>query len=368
MFYKKRYGLFSWRSKRFRGRITRIMITIFIVIGSWIILIPLLWMVSTSLKTDHSVADFPPEFIPTEPQLIRINGQDLFLYDVLVDGQERVLAAVKLDPVNSEFLDPNDLSQKYYAPASAAQKHKIVRFHWENYSTVWDFPSAPFSRYVINTFIYATIVAIGEVLSCSFVAYGFARLHAPGKNYLFILVLSTLMIPSEVLIVPSYVLFARQIPDLLSSIMNVRVVLTDTWWPIILPKFFGEAFLIFLVRQFYLGIPRDYDDAAHIDGCGYFGTWWRIILPMSRPVLVTVAILSFQYHWAQDYMAPLIYLNSNERMPLTVGLANFQASYGGTPWNLMMAGAVIAVVPLILIFFILNRYFIQGVVVSGITE
>jgi multiple sugar transport system permease protein len=114
-----------------------------------------------------------------------------------------------------------------------------------------------------------------------------------------------------------------------------------------------------------MGIPKDYDDAARIDGAGFLKTWWLIIVPMSRPVLVAVAILSFMYHW-NDYMGPLIYLNSTNKLPLSVGLASFQAAYGGTPWHLMMGGSLIAVAPLIVIFFALNRYFIQGVVVSGI--
>jgi multiple sugar transport system permease protein len=198
------------------------------------------------------------------------------------------------------------------------------------------------------------------------VAYGFARLRAPGKNVLFLIVLGTLMIPPEVTIIPTYVLFTRYIPDGLNAVLGTNIVLADTWWPLMVPKFFGSAFLIFLIRQFYMGIPIDYDDAARIDGCSYLQTWYRIILPMSRPVLTAVAILSFQFHWAQDYMTPLIYLTSTDKLPLTVGLANFQEAYGGTPWHLMMAASIIAVIPLVLIFFALNRYFIQGVVVSGI--
>jgi multiple sugar transport system permease protein len=114
-----------------------------------------------------------------------------------------------------------------------------------------------------------------------------------------------------------------------------------------------------------MGIQQDYFDAARIDGCGFFQSWWRILIPMSQPVLVAIAILSFMYHW-NDYMGPLIYLSSTEKIPLSVGLANFNEAYGGTPWHLMMAASLIAVAPLVLIFFALNRYFIQGVVVSGI--
>jgi multiple sugar transport system permease protein len=289
----------------------------------------------------------------------------LFLYEVNVDGETRVLAAVKLDPERSEFVDPADPTQVYYVPVSQATKYQETVFHWENYREAWTFSTTPFATFMKNTLIYALVAVFGELLSCSLVAYGFARLRAPGKELLFVIVLATMMLPWAVVMIPSYVLFTRYIPDFLSSLLNTRIVLADTWWPLYIPKFFGSAYLIFLIRQFYMTIPKDYDDAARIDGCSYFQTWWRIIIPMSRPVLTAVAILSFMYHW-NDYMGPLIYVSSTKKLPLSVGLAQFQAAYGGTPWHLMMAASMIAVLPLILIFFALNRYFVQGVVVSGI--
>jgi multiple sugar transport system permease protein len=267
--------------------------------------------------------------------------------------------------VKSEFVDPADPSKVYYAPAGQAEKHEESIFHWENYKTAWTYRTTPFQIFMKNTLIYALLAVFGEVLSCSLVAFGFARLRAPGKDLLFMLVLGTMMLPWAVTMIPSYVLFTRYIPDILNGLLHTNIKLADTWWPLYIPKFFGSAYLIFLIRQFYMGIPKDYDDAARIDGCGYLQTWWRIIIPMSRPVLTAVAILSFMYHW-NDYMGPLIYLSSTSKLPLSVGLAQFQAAYGGTPWHLMMAGSVIAVAPLVLIFFALNRYFIQGVVVSGI--
>ena len=155
------------------------------------------------------------------------------------------------------------------------------------------------------------------------------------------------------------------VPAVTMLALGTNVVFADTWWPLYIPKFFGSAYLIFLIRQFYMSIPRDYDEAARIDGASYFQIWWRIILPMSRPVLTAVAVLSFMYHW-NNYMEPLIYLNSTDKLPLSVGLANFQGMYGGTPYHLMMGASLLAVAPLILIFFFLNRYFVQGIVVSGV--
>jgi multiple sugar transport system permease protein len=287
------------------------------------------------------------------------------LYDVNIEGEMLLLAARKLDPEASIFFDPANPELEYTVPIDQATKHEVVNAHWENYTEAWTFSVTPFAIYMKNTTIYALLAVIGEVLSCSLVAYGFAHLRAPGKNFWFMLILATMMIPWAVLMIPQYVLFTSYIPTFLTELLGRKIVLADTWYPLIVPKFFGSAYLIFLVRQFYMGIQQDYFDAARIDGCGFFQTWWRILLPMSRPVLVAIAILSFMYHW-NDYMGPLIYLSSTEKLPLSVGLANFQAAYGGTPWHLMMAASLIAVAPLVLIFFALNRYFIQGVVVSGI--
>jgi len=354
-----------WRSKKFTERAAQVVSTILVAIGAGVILVPVIWMLSTSLKTQFNVTTLPPEFIPRESQRVEVNGQSLFLYDVTIDGEERTLAALKLDPEKSEFVDPQNPDQIYTLPADQARKHRVINLHWENYREAWNFATIPFSILMKNTTIYALVAVFGEVLSCSLVAYGFARLRAPGKNVLFMLVLGTMMLPWAVVMIPSYVLFTRYIPDFLNALLDTKVKLADTWWPLMVPKFFGSAYLIFLVRQFYMGIPRDYDDAARIDGCGFFQIWWRIIIPMSQPVLTAVAILSFMYHW-NDYMGPLIYLSTTEKLPLSVGLANFQAAYGGTPWHLMMAASLIAVAPLVVIFFALNRYFVQGVVVSGI--
>ena len=300
-----------WGSKKFRQRVTQVLATVLIAIGGAVILVPVFWMFSTSLKTQNTVVSLPPDFIPRQSQSVEVNGRKLYLYDVDIDGETKVLAAVKLDPEKSEFVDPNDPSQVYYAPASQARKHKMVWAHWENYVETWTFATTPFGTFMKNTTIYALVAVFGEVLTCSLVSYGFARLRAPGKNFLFMLLLGTMMLPWAVTMIPSYVLFTRYIPDFLGNLLDTKIKLADTWWPLMVPKFFGSAYLIFLVRQFYMGIPKDYDDAARIDGCGFFQTWARIILPMSRPVLIAVA-------------------------------------------------------PLVIIFFALNRYFVQGVVVSGI--
>lgn len=352
-------------SKRFRDLLSRTLSTFLVAFGAVLIMVPVVWMISTSLKGESNVLAIPPEWIPLEPVRVEIDGKNYFLYDVTIDGQTQTLAAIKLNPEKSIFVDPANPTVEIYAPSSAAVKTQQVKIHWENYQTVWNYGATPFALFMQNTIIYALLAVIGEVLSCSLVAFGFARLRAPGKNFLFLLVLATMMLPWAVLMIPQYVLFTNHIPAIINGIFGTNIKLADTWWPLWIPKFFGSAYLIFLVRQFYMGIPKDYDDAARIDGCGYFQTWWRIIIPMSRPVLTAVAILSFMFHW-NDYMGPLIYLNSTDKLPLSVGLAQFQVAYGGTPYHLMMAAALISVAPLVLIFFALNRYFVQGVVVSGV--
>jgi len=258
-----------WRSKKFLERLTQGLSTLFIALGAGVILVPVLWMLSTSLKTRFNVTSMPPEFIPHESARVIINGEDLFLYDVNIDGKTLLLAGVKLDPEKSEFVDPQDPSKVYYAPADQATKHRIVWAHWENYREAWTFVTTPFGIFMKNTTIYALVAVFGELLSCSLVSYGFARLRAPGKNLLFALLLGTMMLPWAVVMIPSYVLFTRYIPEFLNKLLDTKIKLADTWWPLMVPKFFGSAYLIFLVRQFYMGIHKDYDDAARIDGCGF---------------------------------------------------------------------------------------------------
>lgn len=346
----------------------RLFSLLLIVAGSVVVLIPLAWMFSTSLKTAGNVFSIPPEFIPREPALIEVEGKKFVLYDVTIDGQTRTLAMVRLHPTQSEFFDPADPQTKIYAPASSARKHRVVKLHWENYRTIWTYELAPFSRYFANTIFYTLLNTLGSVLVNSFVAFGFARLRAPGKNALFLIVLSTMMIPVYATIIPQYVLWARQFPDLLQTLFGTRVKFIDTYWPLILPSFFGSAYEIFLLRQFFSTIPRDYDDAARIDGASYLQIWWKVILPMSRPVLLAVAMIDVMFYW-NEYFYPLIYLNSPDKLPLSVGLAVFPSVYavsGPPPHHLIMAGSLLSILPLVLVFFALNRYFIQGVVVSGV--
>lgn len=283
-----RGGLLS--GKKSQDRFIQILSTVLCVLGLLIILFPLAWMISTSLKTRAEVAKFPPVWIPAVPQWVN--------YRDALTGQN------------------------------------------------------PFATYFKNTMIYSVGAMVGELLSCSLVAYGFARLRAPGKNALFILVLATMMLPGWVTLIPQYLMFSR-------------FGWIDTYLPLIVPRFFGSAYLIFLLRQFYKSLPRDYEEAALIDGANYFGIWWRVILPLSLPALGAVAIMSFMFHY-QDFNGPLIYINSQNNYPMSYGLQQFRAPFGGTAFHLMMAASLVTIIPPVILYFLAQRYFIQGIVVSGV--
>jgi multiple sugar transport system permease protein len=209
----------------------------------------------------------------------------------------------------------------------------------------------PFGRYFGNSIQIAVFQVIGTVLSSSLAGYAFARLRAPDREILFMIVLSTLMLPYTVTMIPQYVLFNK-------------LKWIDTYYPLIVPAFGGGAFFIFLFRQFFRGIPEDIFDAARLDGCSYLGIYWRILMPLSKPVMATSSILVFQNSW-QMLLGPLIYLNSNDKYTVPLGLAQFRAQYGASPWNLIMAVSILAAIPPILLFFFGQRYLLSGIIVTS---
>ncbi len=289
-------GIGGWlQSMSRRQLVGQILVYILLVAVGFMLAVPFLWLVSSSFKTETDAFRIPPSFIPR--------------------------------PVE-----------------------------WGNYAAgLTDFP---FVRSTINTLIIVVWVMVGTVLSASLVAYGFARVRFPGRTALFILVLSTMMIPTHVTLIPQYLLF-RELRWL------------DSFKPLIVPHFFGGgAFYVFLLRQFFLTIPLDYDDAARIDGCGTFGVFLRIILPLSKPALGTMAIFTFMGQW-NAFFEPLIYLNRFETQPLAVALTTWvQTAHGSTsmhyvPWVAIMAVSTLIALPPVMVFFFAQRHFIQGVVVSG---
>ena len=280
-------------SARLQGAVGRVVLYLIVVVLALVFAMPLIWTVSTSLKTPPELYVFPPTLLP---QGLRI----------------------------------------------------------ENYPKAWNF--VPFGNFYRNTAIVTILGTLGAAISSTLVAYGFARGRFPGRNFLFWCVLSSLMLPQEVTIIPKFLIF-KQLGWL------------DTLTPLIIPDWFGGgAFNIFLLRQFFMTIPRTFDEAAEIDGANSWTILWRILLPLCTPALITVAILSFLRHW-NDFLEPLIYLNSPDKLTLSLGLRYFlvSPSEGGEPKDhLLMAAVLMAALPCVTLFFVAQRYFVRGIVMSGI--
>jgi multiple sugar transport system permease protein len=242
-------------------------------------------------------------------------------------------------------------------PAEVAQNPWALPHHflWQNYVSTWTIEGTgvTFATFFRNTIVIAGLSTFGTIISSSLVAYGFARLRFPGRDRLFLLLLATMMLPTIITMIPSYIGFKY-------------LHWIDTFYPLIVPAFFGGAFNVFLLRQFFMTLPRELDEAAMLDGASYFQIYWQILLPLCKPALVTVGLFAFVYSW-KDLMGPLIYLNSTENQTLELGLRTFQ-TIRGTDWNLLMAGSVIVLIPLLIMFFAGQRYFVQGIVMSGIKD
>jgi ABC-type glycerol-3-phosphate transport system permease component len=224
---------------------------------------------------------------------------------------------------------------------------------WQNYIDV--FERTPFARYILNSLILSVGGIIGGILSCSLVGFGFARLRFPGRNFLFFVMLTTLMLPAWVMIVPHFMMFNA-------------IGWLDTFLPIIVPSFFGNAFYIFLFRQYFMGIPRELEDAARVDGCSTFRIYAQIFMPMSAPVIATVAIFSFFYYW-NDLLYPLVYFRSQENFPVSLGMRMFQtANMGVIHYPRMMAASLMSLLPCLVLFALAQRLFIQGVVITGVDK
>jgi multiple sugar transport system permease protein len=220
---------------------------------------------------------------------------------------------------------------------------------WRNFVSV--FEEVPFGRFIINTVIIVAFNIIGQLFAVTLVAYGFARLRFPGRSFLFLLMLSTLMIPYHVTLVPRFILFSK-------------LGWVNTYLPLIVPAFTGSSFLIFMVRQYMMSIPFELDEAAYIDGASRFDVFWRIVLPLSRPALVLVVVFTFVGTW-NDFLQPLIYLNDPQLFTVSLGLSFFQGTRE-TNWNLLMAGSLMATIPPLILFFIAQRQLIGGIAIEGL--
>jgi len=324
--------------------------TLLLAAGAAVIMIPFLYLLSTSVKDRDQLRQSPPPLIPMAGTTVEINGQNEPLYQVTVNGKQTKMALIKNRPGGMGlFVDPENPDQTNELVIADQTPLKHLEIHWENYPQALQ--KMNFNRLLLNTLLITFIGMAGMLFSCSLVAYGFSRFRAPGLNVLFILLLSTIMLPSQVRLLPTYVFFAK-------------LGWVDTLLPLIVPQFFANAYDVFLLRQFFMTIPLELDDAAKIDGASPLQTLLYVIIPQSRPALVSVAIFHFLFAW-NDFYEPLIYLHSPEHWTLAVGLQTFNALYAVNT-NYIMAASVILILPPILLYFLAQRIFTQGVVFTGI--
>ena len=221
--------------------------------------------------------------------------------------------------------------------------------YFANYPETWQ--KLPFGLFIQNSIIITIQATIGYVISSTMAGYAFARLQFKGRNVYFALLLSTLMLPGQVTLIPQFILYKN-------------LGWLDTFLPLIVPAFFGSAFYIFLLRQFFLTLPKDLDEAAIIDGANRFQILWKILVPLAKPAIATVIVFSFIYNW-NDFFGPLIYLTRQENMTLAVGLQLFRGQYD-TDYAHMMAGATVAIAPILVVFFMAQDFFVQSIALTGI--
>lgn len=227
------------------------------------------------------------------------------------------------------------------------------RFTSENYAIGWaGFGGISFATFFKNSFIIAIFSTIGAVLSSAVVAYGFARIPFAGRGFWFVLMLLTMMLPAQVQIIPQYIVFNK-------------MGWINTFYPLIVPKFFGQAFFIFLMMQFIRGLPKELDEAAEIDGCGRFGMFWRIILPLIKPALITSAIFSFYWTW-EDFFGPLLYLNEPKLFPVSLALRAFSDPSAATNWGAIFAMSALSLLPAFILFLMFQKYLVQGISTTGL--
>lgn len=231
---------------------------------------------------------------------------------------------------------------------------ETLRFAAENYSAVWNDPVIDFPLYLRNSLVVALLNVVGMTLSSAIAAYGFARIPWRGRGAMFALLLATLMVPFPVLMTPLYVIFAE-----LGWIGSLK--------PLWVPAFFANAFNVFLLRQFFLTIPKEIDEAARIDGCGHWRIFWTMILPLSRPALVVVGLLHFTYTW-NDFIQPLIFTTHRDQFTLALGLQLFQSQAGFTPWARLMAASTMVIAPVLVLFLVAQRSFVKGIAAEGLKE
>jgi len=277
-----------WRSKKRQEIVRVVLVTLLRVALGFMVAVPFFWLVTTSLKPENQLFRVPVVWIP--------------------------------QPIM-----------------------------WSNYVRAVQY--IPFFTYLKNTLTIAVPATVFTTVSSSFVAYGFSRIQWPGRDAVFMVLISTMMLPYQVTMVPLFVVFK-----------NLGWI--DTYRPLVVPTLFGGAFYIFLIRQFLMSLPMDLQDAARIDGCSELRIYAQIMLPLTKPALATTALLTFIGYW-NEFLMPLIYINTNDKFPLALGLQQFQRQYGAE-WALLMAASTLMTIPIIILFFATQKTFIRGIALTGI--
>ena len=337
------------------NNIARIIILVVTLFTVTLFLLPLLYGVSGSLKTKEQLASLNQSPIPQSPKTFEYNGKKLELFIVPLDGGEKTLAMTKKGRDESVFIDPKNPEGGEIVWQG---KWRTLQNEWQfdpqfsNYKKGWK--SINFLLLFRNTLLYALITTFGTLLSSTLVAYGFSRFNFPGKGKLFMILIATIVLPSAVTLIPVYTIF-------------YKLGWVGTWLPLIVPHFFANAYNVFLLRQFMLGIPREMDEAARIDGCGPLATLYKIILPQCVPAIISVGLFHFFWAW-NDYFTPLLYIAGHpEKYTISIGLSSFSNMYS-TETHLVQAVSMIACVVPFLIFVVAQKFFMQGVVVSGVEK
>src|SRR3954449_8806868 len=342
-------------ARSYRRYLGRASITFFAILIVSTFLLPLVFMVTTALQNPGQRTIPGAPVYPASPLTGTYQGETYPVYAVPIGGTTKDLMLVKKGRESSTFVDPTDASA---TPIEWEGHWRTLEQAWtfapdfSNFTNVWtqlDFP-----RLLFNTAAIATLSTAAAVASSALVAYGFARFRFPGKNMLFVILIATIILPFQVTLIPTYVIFTW-------------LGWNGTWLPLIVPHLFANAFNVFLLRQYFLSIPRDLDEAAMIDGASPFRVLRSVIVPQAIPAIVAVALFHFFFAWNEFFLS-LVYVGSNPDLrPLSVGIQQFNAVYSAQP-NLIQASAILTLAVPVLIFFLAQRAFVRGVVITGVEK
>ena len=345
----------STLNRQLRGFMAKSSISLFGLLLLSVFLMPLGYMVATAFKDDAELSAQNAPLWPASAKTYTYQGQEYPLYLVPTEQGVKELALVAPHREDSDFVDPaNPDAGAFTWQGRYRTLSPVYNFapKFKNFPEAWQ--QVQFGLLFRNTFVLAIISTIGTLLSCIAVAYGFARFDIPGKNILFVILISTIVLPAQVTIIPLFIFFTK-------------IGWTGTWLPLLVPAFFANAYDVFLLRQYFLTIPRQLDEAAMIDGASPLRILWSVIIPQAIPAITAVTLFHFFFVW-NDYFSPLVYLVGKEDLyPISVGLGKLVGTFSRFP-GLAMASALMAIALPVVIFFLAQRQFMQGVVITGVEK